>query len=201
MSIGDLFLPWINDLALGPRMEPLRAKVASEASGRVLEVGAGTGLNFHHYRDAAQVTAIEPAAEMRRKAVARARDARVRVEVLDGIAGALPAEDASVDTVLLTFVLCSVKDVPATLAEVRRVLRPGGELRILEHVKSDDRGEARVQRLLEPAWRRIFGGCSLLGDPRAELSRAGFDPDALTAVTLPLPLPVRAGLLGTARRR
>src|SRR5262245_4841161 len=144
MGIGDLFLPWINDLALGSKMEPLRARVASEATGRVIELGAGTGLNFHHYRDGARVTAIEPSGAMRRKAEARAREARASVDVLDGLAGALPAEDGSVDTVLLTFVLCSVKDVAAALAEVRRVLRPGGELRILEHVKSDDRGEERL---------------------------------------------------------
>ena len=105
------------------------------------------------------------------------------------------------DTVLLTFVLCSVKDVPAALAEARRVLRPGGELRILEHVKSEARGDARLQRLLEPVWKRVFGGCSLLGDPRMELSRAGFDPGALVPVALPLPAPVRAGLMGVAVRR
>jgi SAM-dependent methyltransferase len=201
MAMGDLFLPFINDAALGARVEPLRAQVASGARGRVLEVGAGTGLNFHHYPDSAFVTAIDPLATMRKKAEARARKARASVEVLDGLAGSLPAEDASVDTVLLTFVLCSVKDVAAALAEARRVLRPGGEIRILEHVKSERRGEARLQRLLDPVWRKVFGGCSLLGDPRMELERAGFDAGALVPVVLPLPPPVRAGLMGVAVRR
>jgi len=201
MSIDDLFLPWINDVALGPRLEPLRAQVASGARGRVLEVGAGTGLNFHHYPEGAFVTAIEPLAGMRRKAEVRARNTKTSVQVLDGLAGSLPAEDASVDTVLLTFVLCSLKDVAAALAEARRVLRPGGELRMLEHVKSEHRGEARLQRLLEPVWRRVFSGCSLLRDPRMELERSGFDASSLVPVVLPLPPPVRAGLLGIAVRR
>jgi SAM-dependent methyltransferase len=197
-SLGDLALPWINDYALGSKVEALRAEVVRGAEGRVLEIGAGTGLNFHHYRAGTEVTAIEPAPAMRRRAVDRARNVEAKLTLLEGKAGALPFDAGSFDTVLVTFTLCSIRDLGAALAEVKRVLRKGGSLRLLEHVRSPDRRVERLQRAIDPAWRIALGGCTLLRDPATELERAGFEDVMLTSVRLPLSAPVRDGVIGTA---
>ena len=199
-SLGDLALPWINDHALGRKVEALRAEVVSEARGRVLEIGAGTGLNFQHYRAGVEVTAIEPAARMRRRAEHRARDIAAHLTLVEGKAGALPFDAGSFDTALVTFTLCSIRDLGAALVEVKRVLRKGGSLRLLEHVKSPDPRLARLQRAIDPAWRLALAGCTLLRDPAAELERAGFEDVTLRPVRLPLPAPVRDGVIGTATR-
>lgn len=199
-SLGDLALPWINDQALGRKMERLRAEVVGGAAGRVLEIGAGTGLNFRHYRAGAEVTAVEPAPRMRRRAEDRARNVDAKLTLIEGKAGALPFDAGSFDTVLVTFTLCSIRDVGAALAEVKRVLRPGGSLRLLEHVKSPDPRLARVQRAIDPAWRIALGGCTLVRDPAVELERAGFEAVTLRSIALPLPAPVRDGVIGTAIR-
>ncbi len=193
--------PLINDTALGARMDPLRAEVAGAARGRVLEIGAGSGLNFRHYDERADVVAVEPAANMRARAIERSAERSgpgATITILEGRARSLPFDAASFDTVLITFTLCSVRDVSAALAEVSRVLKPGGEVRLLEHTVSVNERGARVQRIMEPAWNVVFGGCSLLRDPRADLARAGFDPRGLSVIDLPLPFPVRAGVKGVA---
>jgi SAM-dependent methyltransferase len=199
-SLADLALPWINDHSLGPRVEALRAEVVRGAEGRVLEIGAGTGLNFQHYRAGVTVTAVEPAARMRRRAEARARGVAADLTLLEGKAGELPFDAGSFDTVLFTFTLCSIRDLGAALIEVKRVLRKGGSLRILEHVKSPNPRMARLQRALDPAWKIALGGCTLLRDPAVELERAGFEDVALQSIVLPLPMPVRDGVIGTAVR-
>lgn len=197
--------PLINDAALGARMDPLRAEVAGAARGRVLEIGAGSGLNFRHYDERADVVAVEPAANMRARAIERSAQRagdqagpRATITIVEGRARSLPFDAGSFDTVLITFTLCSVRDVGAALTEVARVLKPGGEVRLLEHTVSADERGARVQQIMEPAWNVVFGGCSLLRDPRADLERAGFDPRGLSAIDLPLPFPVRAGVKGVA---
>ncbi len=199
-SLGDFTLPWINDWSLGREVEALRAEVVRGAAGRVLEIGAGTGLNFQHYRAGVDVTAVEPAARMRRRAEERARDAVANLTLLEGKAGELPFDAGSFDTVLVTFTLCSIRDLGAALGEVRRVLRKGGSLRLLEHVKSPDPWVAWLQRAIDPAWRIALAGCTLLRDPAVELERAGFESVSLQAIELPLPVPVRAGVIGTATR-
>jgi SAM-dependent methyltransferase len=200
-SLGEHVFPWINDLALGRRMEPLRQRSLAGLAGRVLEIGAGSGLNFRHYPAGVEVSAIEPSPMMLRRAEARRSQAGAAIALIEGRAGALPFPDASFDAAIVTFTLCSIRDVAAALAEVRRVLRPGGELRVLEHVVSPSPARARIQRVMEPAWNLAFGGCSLLRDARAELARAGFDPGAIEAVALPLPFPVGEGVIGAAVRR
>lgn len=199
-SMGDFALPWINDWALGRRVAALRAEVVHGARGRVLEIGAGTGLNFQHYRAGAEVTAVEPAARMRRRAEERARHVVADVTLLEGQAGELPFDAGSFDTVLVTFTLCSIRDLGAALVEVKRVLRKGGSLRLLEHVKSPDPRVAWLQRTIDPAWQVALGGCTLLRDPAALLERAGFEEVKLHPVQLPLPLPARDGVIGTATR-
>lgn len=201
MSIGDRIFPWINDFALGKSMDPFRARVASGARGRVLELAAGSGLNFRHYPPSVEVTAIEPAAGMRVRAGERRARAAAIIAVLDGRAESLPFDAGSFDTVLVTFALCSVKDLGGTLREARRVLREGGELRLVEHVKSPNPRVERLQRGLEPVWKWAFGGCSLLRDVSGELAAVGFEVGALEPIELPLPLPARAGLIGAAIKR
>lgn len=197
----DVVFPWINDAALGRRFAPIRARVAGGAEGRVLEIGAGTGLNFGHYREGVSLTAIEPAEGMRRRAEKKGR-VRESIRFIEGRAKELPFDAGSFDTVVITFTLCSIRDsaLGAALAEVRRVLRPGGDLRLAEHARNPDPWWARMQARVNPVWRVAFGGCSLLVDPRSELTRAGFDASGIEDTVLPMPGIVSAGQIGVAKR-
>jgi ubiquinone/menaquinone biosynthesis C-methylase UbiE len=203
MSVLDAIYPFINDLALGRRTEHLRGRVTAAARGRVLEIGAGTGLNFHHYAPDVELVAIEPAEAMRRRAVRRTEGQRVRarVRVQEGSAHRLPFEGGEFDVVVATFVLCSVRDLRGALREVRRVLRPEGALSIVEHGVSSDPSLARWQRRADPVWRALFGGCHLTRDILGALREAGFNVEELEAVELPLPTLASQGVIGSARLR
>jgi ubiquinone/menaquinone biosynthesis C-methylase UbiE len=177
----------------------LRREQLAAASGRVLEIGAGTGANLAAYPPdldrAVLLEPVAPMAERLRRHVAEHPPA-YPVEILEAPAEALPARDATFDTVVSTLVLCSVDDPQRALAEIRRVLRPGGRLLLIEHVAGDP---AWLQKGLDPAWATIARGCHLRRDTRAELRRAGFDVSDLEDVSLPMPPPVRPGLVGAAR--
>jgi ubiquinone/menaquinone biosynthesis C-methylase UbiE len=203
MSLMEALFPTINDVALGRRMDLFRARAADAARGRVLEVGAGTGLNFRHYAPGVELCAIEPSPAMRRRAEERARDPRVqaKIRLQDGDVQALPFGDEELDAVVTTFVLCSVRDLMGAARELRRVLRPGGVLSLVEHRRSPQPSLARWQRRVEPLWRRLFGGCHLTRDVRVALSEAGFDVGSIEEVTLPLPRLASPGLIGVARAR
>lgn len=149
-----------------------------QLSGDVLEIGAGTGLNLPHYEHAARVVAVEPDRVYARRLHARAREARVPVEVVAGRAESLPFPDASFDHAVASLALCSVKDLDAALREIRRVLRPGGSLSFLEHVRGDGH-VARWQDRLTPIQRRLAGNCHLNRDTPAAIERAGFRLDEL----------------------
>ena len=162
---------------------PTMAKVGGDAlrrrnleglSGTVVEVGAGEGANFAFYPDAVHhVVAVEPEAYLREQATARS-DGRVRV--VDGTAERLPLGNGEADAVVLSLVLCSVGDQQAALAEARRVLRPGGEIRFLEHVVAEPGPLRRVQNVLDATlWPRLFGGCHCSRDTAAGIAEAGFD--------------------------
>jgi SAM-dependent methyltransferase len=152
-----------------------RSRLLDGLTGRVVEVGAGTGLNFAHYPTAvAEVVAVEPEPYLRKAAAEAARRAAVPVRVVEGTAAGLPLEDGSVDAGVASLVLCSVADQGAALAELRRVIRPGGELRFYEHVAARNPGWAKWQRRVDPVWTRFSGGCHLTRDTERAIGEAGF---------------------------
>ncbi|HEX9822844.1 MAG TPA: class I SAM-dependent methyltransferase [Actinomycetota bacterium] len=153
---------------------PFRDEVVGDAGGRVLEIGAGNGLNFGRYRKASQVVAVEPQPQMLAKARPRARDAASRIVFVRATAEALPFADGAFDTVVASLVLCSVADPAAAASELRRVLASGGEVRFFEHVRALDPALARRQDLLNRPYGRFAGGCNMNRDTLLTLRRAGF---------------------------
>jgi ubiquinone/menaquinone biosynthesis C-methylase UbiE len=178
-----------------------RGGLQAGLTGRVIEVGAGTGASFGHYpAGVTEVIAVEPEPRLRRLAAQAARSAPVPVTVADGLASALPAAGASCDAAVACFVLCTVPDQTAALREFRRVLRPGGRLCFLEHVRADTARLARVQDLLDATmWPVLFGGCHLGRDPAAAVERAGFRIERLDSFLFPeTRSPVSFHVAGTA---
>jgi ubiquinone/menaquinone biosynthesis C-methylase UbiE len=155
-----------------------RDRLLAGLSGRVLEVGAGNGVNFGHYpRTVGEVVALEPEPYLRDKAHEAARQAPVPVRVVDGVASRLPFESSTFDAAVVSLVLCSVPDLGASLGELRRVLRDGGELRFLEHVRAERPAKARTQVLLDRTriWPLLGGGCHCSRRTAAAIAAAGFD--------------------------
>jgi len=179
-----------------------RRELLSDLGGDVLEIGAGTGRNLDHYGDGvSRLVLTEPDAHMRRRLAARlaASPFAARAEVRGDLATRLGPPDASFDAVVTTLVLCSVDDVAATLAELRRVLRPGGRLVFLEHVASDDPSRLAWQRRLEPVWKLVAGGCHLCRDTARAIESAGFTIDTITRESARKALPiVRPTIRGVA---
>jgi ubiquinone/menaquinone biosynthesis C-methylase UbiE len=177
----DRVVPRITDLALrGRELGEIRARVCAGLEGEVLEVGFGSGLNVPHYPPAVRrVQAVDPATVGRRLAAERLAASPVPVEFV-GLDGArLPLEDGSVDHVLTTWTLCTIPDVERALAEVRRVLRPGGSLHFVEHGLAPQPRLARWQHRLTPIQRRVFAGCHLDRPIDALVERAGLRLTAL----------------------
>ena len=164
-----------------------RRRLLAGARGAVLEIGGGTGANLAHYRDVDRVTIAEPDPFMRSRIGPKLEDARVPVEVSAVGAEALPFPDGSFDTVVSTLVLCTVPDQAAALEEVRRILRPGGRLLFIEHVRAAG-PMARWQDRLEPLWRRLFGGCHPNRDTVAAIEEAGFEIETFESFYPPDPL-------------
>ncbi len=168
--------------ALAPRADDAgaaehRQSLLAGLRGRVLEVGCGPGGNFPHYRgEVIQVLALEPEPWLRARAATAARQAGVPVAVVGGLAESLPVASASIDAVVFSLVLCSVTDPVAALAEARRVLRPGGQVRIYEHVRSAAPRVAGAQRALDRFWPHVAGGCHTSRDPLASAAAAGLSP-------------------------
>jgi ubiquinone/menaquinone biosynthesis C-methylase UbiE len=192
---------WDPLVRLGGRPEQEhRAELVRGLGGRVLELGAGTGLNFERYRREVEVVAVEPESTMAARAAGRGRRAAASVRVLRGVAEDLPFPDAAFDAVVVCYVLCSVSDQRRAIEEIRRVLRPGGEVRVYEHVRSSDPWWARVQDAVTPAWRRLGCNCHPNRDTAAALESAGFRVE-VRAFSFGPPAPVRPHLLGVARLR
>jgi SAM-dependent methyltransferase len=169
----------------GPRMDARgaaehRRRLLAAAHGAVVEIGAGYGATFPFYPSAVTgVLALEPDPTLRALALAAAARAPVPVTVRDGVAEALPAADGSVDVVVSSLVLCSVSDQSAALAEVVRVLRPGGLLLFYEHVRSEYRVLAAAEDLLTPLWSRMAGGCHPNRNTPATIAAAGLTVQGL----------------------
>lgn len=164
-----------------------RAKIVPLAAGRVLELGIGGGLNLSFY-DPAKVTSVhgvDPSPGLRAKAVLAPRPEGMIIDVAPGTAEALPFDDATFDTVVCTFTLCSVHTPAAALAEARRVLKPEGRLLFCEHGLAPDAGVALWQKRIEPIWKPIAGGCHLTRPVAGAIAHSGFKIDWLETMYLP----------------
>jgi ubiquinone/menaquinone biosynthesis C-methylase UbiE len=181
-----------------------RQRLLAGLSGRVIEIGAGTGASFSHYpATVSEVIAVEPERYLRERAQRAAAHAAVPVSVVDAGADRLPGEAQSFDAGVCALVLCTVPDQRSALAELHRVIRPGGELRFYEHVIAHSRWESRFQRLADATvWPHVAGGCHLARDTAAAIERAGFQIE--TCERFPFSpaafLPSDPHILGTARR-
>jgi ubiquinone/menaquinone biosynthesis C-methylase UbiE len=183
----------------------LRAELLAGLIGSAIEVGAGNGLNFGHYPpEVTHVVAVEPNPHLRRVAHEAAARAPVPVEVVDAVADRVPAAGASFDVAVASLVLCSVPDPQAALRELYRVIRPGGELRFLEHVRASTPALRRVQRGLDATiWPALAGGCHVGRDTAAEIEKAGFTIDRLDRLRFPATralTPSSPHILGRATR-
>lgn len=155
---------------------PQRERLLAGLAGRVVEIGVGPGQHFSRYPPAVSaVVAVEPEPYLRRLAARQAAVAPVPVEIVAARAERLPLASASADAAVASLVLCSVEDQSAALAELRRVLRPGGELRCFEHVRATTPRMAAFQDVLDPLWRRLAGGCHPGRDTLGALVAAGFE--------------------------
>lgn len=166
-------------------MRGWRRWLVRRAHGVVVELGAGTGANLPFYDRAAigRLLLVEPSPAMRARLAGVADGA----EVVDATAARLPLEDASADAVVATLVLCSVPDLDRALAEIRRVLRPGGRLLLLEHVRSDDPAAAVWQDRIDPVWCRVAQGCHPNRDTLAHVRAAGFEISEQHPVPVTMP--------------
>jgi ubiquinone/menaquinone biosynthesis C-methylase UbiE len=178
----------------------LKRKLLANARGRVLEIGVGTGLSFPHYTEVEELVGVDPSEPMLRRARRRAAELARDVTLVEAPAEALPFEDKSFDTVVSLAVLCTVDDPPRVLQEIRRVLRPGGRLVFLEHVRSSEPGLAQWQDRLEGPWGWIAGGCHPNRRTLEAIESAGFEMVELERKDLPdIPRLVRPNVLGVAR--
>ncbi|MGK5550340.1 methyltransferase domain-containing protein [Actinomadura kijaniata] len=208
---GDLRHPIF--ARLYPRMDAATARIGGAAhrdelldgaSGRVLEIGAGYGANFAHYpKTVGEVIALEPEPTLRRRAEEAAAVAPVPVTVRAGVAEDLDLDDASFDVAVASLVLCSVRNPVRALAEIRRVLRPGGELRYYEHVRHRDPGGVRFQRYADLLWPYLAAGCRTSRPTDEWIARSGFTVLRERRFSFPpsrLPNPAAPHVIGIAVR-
>lgn len=198
---NDYILPRIIDLAMrNKQLVPFRERVISAAEGRVLEIGVGSGKNLPFYRaPAREVLALEPAPPLVTMARRAPRATGMPVNFLEASAEAIPLDEHSVDTIVTTWTLCSIPEAMAALAEMRRVLRPGGKLLFAEHGLAPDPGVRWWQDRLTPVWRRLGGGCHLNRPIRAMIEGAGFRIDRIETGYIPGPKPMTFMYEGSAR--
>lgn len=196
-------LPRLIDLAMrSGEATRYRAATLAGAEGRVLEMGIGSGLNLPFYgAGVREIVGVDPSVELLRMAGPRAATARFPVSLVSCGGEDLPFEDASFDVAVTTWTLCSIKDAPAALAEMRRVLRPGGRLLFVEHGRAPDPGVVRWQTRLNPLWRRCAGGCNLDRPIAGLIAAAGFHIERLETGYARAPKPMGFMYQGSARPR
>lgn len=185
-------LPKALDMACGiPMIGRMRQRVVPQARGRVLEVGIGTGLNMRYYDKTrvTHITGLDPALQLHPLAQERIAQTGLPVDLVGLSAEKIPRPDASFDTVLITYTLCTIPDAHAALLEMRRVLAPNGKLLFCEHGRAPDISVQRWQTRLQPVWGPLAGGCHLGRDIPALLAAAGFTLPELQTRYLPGPRP------------
>jgi ubiquinone/menaquinone biosynthesis C-methylase UbiE len=195
-AVYDRFMRVSEEACLGR----WRAELLRELSGEVLEVGAGTGSTLGLYPKAVtRLVMAEPDPHMRRKLAEK----RGTIEISDAPAEKLPFDEASFDAVVCSLVLCSVRDQAAALAELARVLRPGGRLVFLEHVAADGKPDRlKWQGRIEPVWKHLMGNCHLTRRTEAAIAAAGLDIESIQRESIRKALPiVRPSIRGVARKR
>lgn len=172
----DCIVPHLVHLSMrSDRLLPYRARVTSAAEGRVLEIGIGSGLNLPHYpAGVGEVIGLEPSARLLARARRTCEGAACPVILFEGTAEAIPLDGASVDTVVTAWTLCTIPEAALALREMRRVLRPGGQLLFVEHGQAPDESVRQWQDRLNPMWRRIAGGCQLNRPIRSLIESGGF---------------------------
>lgn len=201
---AEYVLPRVVDWACSCRpVSKQRAKVVPAAEGHILEIGFGTGLNLPHY-DTGRVKklwGLEPMERMRRLAAPRVRDLPFEFEFLDLPGDEIPLEAGTVDTVVVTYTLCSIGEPMPALQGMMRVLRPGGQLLFCEHGASPDAAVRRWQDRMTPLWKRLGGGCHLNRDIPSLLEAGGFRVDTVESMYIPGWRPASFNYWGAASGR
>ena len=193
---------WVRMKDIEEQVENRRRNLAG-LSGRVIELGAGDGRNFALYPpEVTEVVAVEPEPYLRERAATAAHAAPVTVTVVPGQADRLPAEDASFDAGVASLVLCTVPDQASALAELRRVIKPGGKLHFFEHVHSNRPRQARIENVLDHVWPHVAGGCHMNRDTGKAIEAAGFELESFDRFGFSpgFPMPKIAHILGVGRR-
>jgi ubiquinone/menaquinone biosynthesis C-methylase UbiE len=187
----------------GPVEVDRRRETVAGLRGRVIEIGSGSGPNFAHYPEAvSELVAVEPEAHLRAKAIEAARESGRPVRVIDAVADHLPFADGVFDAAVAVLVLCSVPSQAAALAELHRVVRPGGELRFYEHVIGTSKRMSVLQRSLAPGLAKVFGGCRADRDTGQAIEQAGFtiERNRRFLIRSLNEVPAAPRILGAARR-
>jgi ubiquinone/menaquinone biosynthesis C-methylase UbiE len=199
----DRILPFVIHTAMRQRnLAAYRRRVVPAAEGRVLEIGIGSGLNLPFYtRKADHVIGLDPSPRLLSMARQAAGPSMGAVEFVEGSAEAIPLEDRSVDTVVTTWTLCSIPNAPGSLGEMRRVLKPGGRLLFVEHGQAPDAGVRWWQDHLNPAWKRLGGGCHLNRAIATLIEGAGFQFERIETGYMRGPRPLAFMYEGSARPR
>jgi ubiquinone/menaquinone biosynthesis C-methylase UbiE len=198
---NDVVLPRLCDLAMrNKQLVPFRKRVIGAAEGRVLEIGVGSGRNLPFYRPPVlEILALEPAPRLLTMARSASDVSGMPLSFIEASAEAIPLDQHSVDTIVTTWTLCSIPQAGPALAEMRRVLRPGGKLLFAEHGLAPDRAVRWWQDRLTPGWRRIGGGCHLNRPIHAMIEGAGFRIDRIQTGYIPGPRPMTFMYEGSAR--
>jgi ubiquinone/menaquinone biosynthesis C-methylase UbiE len=199
----EQILPWLVHLSMRQRrLAPYRYRAVSNATGRVLEVGMGSGLNLPFYRDkVTESIGLEPSAKLLAMANKAARKSKISLVLMEGTAEAIPIEDQSVDVVVTTWTMCSIPEIQTALQEMRRILRPNGRLLFVEHGRAPEPGVRWLQDRLTPAWKHLSGGCHLNRPIEELIANAGFRMERLDKGYMRGPRPMTFMYEGCARPR